>query len=151
MEAIKVKGLIIEQCMLLVIVLLPVLTICKQENVPDQGPPSSRKSTSNNKETVIMTLEEEVISAPAQSPTPAARTVSLMNHQLELGIRALQEAQLLDQDPTFVRATLPSALNVMNASPEGKLVQLVTASRLILYHDGRVDPMKDECHYQIKH
>ena len=24
-----------------------------------------------------------------------------MDHQLELGIRALQEAQLLDQDPTF--------------------------------------------------
>ena len=33
----------------------------------------------------------------------------------------------------------------------GQLVQLVTASRLILYHEGRVDPMKDECHYQIKH
>ena len=29
-----------------------------------------------------------------------------------------------------VRATLPSALNVMNASSVGKLVQLVTASRL---------------------
>ena len=50
-----------------------------------------------------------------------------------------------------VRATLPSALNMMNASPVGKLVQLVTASRLILYHKGRVDPMKDGCHYQIKH
>ena len=50
-----------------------------------------------------------------------------------------------------VRATLPSALNVINASAVGKLVQLVTASRLILYHEGRVDPMKDECHYQIKH
>ena len=50
-----------------------------------------------------------------------------------------------------VRATLPSALNVINASPVGKLVQLVTASRLILNHEGRVDPMKDECHYQIKH
>ena len=52
---------------------------------------------------------------------------------------------------TGVRATLPSALNVMNASSMGKLVQLVTASRLILYHKGRIDPMKDECHYQIKH
>ena len=51
----------------------------------------------------------------------------------------------------LVRATLPSALNVMNASSVGKLVQLVTASRLILYHKGRVDPMKDECHYQVKH
>ena len=50
-----------------------------------------------------------------------------------------------------VRATLPSALNVINASSVGKLVQLVTASRLILYHKGRVDPMKDECHYQVKH
>ena len=30
----------------------------------------------------------------------------------------------------IVRATLPSALNVMNASAVGKLVQLVTASRL---------------------
>ena len=50
-----------------------------------------------------------------------------------------------------VRATLPSALNVINASSLGKLVQLVTASRLILYHEGRVDPRKDECHYQIKH
>ena len=50
-----------------------------------------------------------------------------------------------------VRATLPSALNVINASSVGKLVQLVTASRLILNHEGRVDPMKDECHYQMKH
>ena len=50
-----------------------------------------------------------------------------------------------------VRATLPSALNVMNASSVGKLVQLVTASRLTLYHEGRIDPMKDECHYQVKH
>ena len=50
-----------------------------------------------------------------------------------------------------VRATLPSALNVINASSVGNLVQLVTASRLILNHEGRVDPMKDECHYQIKH
>ena len=50
-----------------------------------------------------------------------------------------------------VRATLPSALNVINASSVGKLVQLVTASRLILYHEGQIDPMKDECHYQVKH
>ena len=50
-----------------------------------------------------------------------------------------------------VRATLPSALNVMNASSVGKLVQLVTASRLILYHEERIDPMKDERHYQVKH
>ena len=51
----------------------------------------------------------------------------------------------------IVRATLPSALNVINASSVGKLVQLVTASRLILYHEGQIDPMKDECHYQVKH
>ena len=42
--------------------------------------------------------------------------------------------KLLERDS--VRATLPSALNVMNASSVGKLVQLVTASRLILYHEG---------------
>ena len=35
-----------------------------------------------------------------------------------------------------VRDTLPSALNVINASSVGKLVQLVTASRLTLYHEG---------------
>ena len=46
----------------------------------------------------------------------------------------------------LVRATLPSTLNVIDASSVGKLVQLVTASRLILYHEGRIDPMKDECH-----
>ena len=57
----------------------------------------------------------------------------------------------LVQSPSFVRATLPSALNMMNASSVGKLVQLVTASRLILYHEGRIDPMKDECQYQVKH
>ena len=49
-----------------------------------------------------MTSEEGVISVPPQSPTPAARPVSfLIDHQLELSIRALQAAQLLDQDPTF--------------------------------------------------
>ena len=59
--------------------------------------------------------------------------------------------QWLGRRLAVVRATLPSALNVMNASSVGKLVQLVTASRLILYHEGRIDPMKDECHYQIQH
>ena len=54
-------------------------------------------------------------------------------------------------DLCVVRATLPSALNAINASSVGKLVQLVTASRLTLYHEGRIDPMKDECHYQVKH
>ena len=63
-------------------------------------------------------------------------------------VASSQEAEgRLFPNPILVRATLPSALNVMNASSVGKLVQLVTASRLILYHEGRVDPMKDECHY----
>ena len=88
--------------MLLVVVLLPILTICKQEIIPGQGPLSSRECVSNNEETVASTLEEEVISVPPWSPTPAARTMSfLMDHQLELSIRALQAARLLDQDPTF--------------------------------------------------
>ena len=91
-----------QQCMLWVIILLPIFTECNQENVPDQGPLSSRESAFNNEETVTSTLEEEVISAPPQSSTPAARTVSfLTDHQLELSIRALQAARLLDQDPTF--------------------------------------------------
>ena len=49
-----------------------------------------------------MTSEEGVISVPPRSLTPAARTVSfLMDHQLELGVRALQAAWLIDQEPTF--------------------------------------------------
>ena len=49
-----------------------------------------------------MTSEEGVISAPPWSLTPAARTVSfLTDHQLELGIRALQAAQLINQEPSF--------------------------------------------------
>ena len=49
-----------------------------------------------------MTLEEGVISVPPWSLTPAARTVSfLMDHQLDLGIRALQAARLIDQEPMF--------------------------------------------------
>ena len=102
MEAIKVEGRIAEQCVLLVVILLPILTKCDQENVPDQGPSTSRENVSNIKETIALTSKEEVISAPPWSLTPAARTVSfLTDHQLELGIRALQAAQLLDQDPTF--------------------------------------------------
>ena len=47
-------------------------------------------------------LGRGVISVPPWSPTPAARTVSfLMDHQLELGIRALQAAWLINQDPMF--------------------------------------------------
>ena len=102
MEATKEEGLVVEQCVLLVVVLLPILTACNQENVPDQDPSLSRENNSNNKGTVITTLEEGDISAPAQSPTPGVRTVSfLTDHQLELSIRALQAAQLLDQEPTF--------------------------------------------------
>ena len=49
-----------------------------------------------------MTSEEGVISVPPWSPTPAVRTVSfLTDHQLELGIRALQAAWLIDEEPTF--------------------------------------------------
>ena len=49
-----------------------------------------------------MTLEEEIISVPPWSPTPAVRIVSfLTDHQLELGIRALQAAWLIDQEPLF--------------------------------------------------
>ena len=49
-----------------------------------------------------MIWEEEVISVPPQSLTPAARTVSfLTDHQLDLGIRALQAARLIDQAPMF--------------------------------------------------
>ena len=49
-----------------------------------------------------MTLEEGVISVPPWSPTPAARTVSfLTDYQLELGIRALQAAWLINQKPLF--------------------------------------------------
>ena len=49
-----------------------------------------------------MTSEEGVISVPPQSPTPAARTVSfLTDHQLGLGIRALQAARLINQEPSF--------------------------------------------------
>ena len=49
-----------------------------------------------------MIWEEGVINAPPQSLTPTARTVSfLTDHQLDLGIRALQAAQLIDQTLTF--------------------------------------------------
>ena len=41
-----------------------------------------------------------------------------------------------EEEQQAVRATLPSALNVINASSVGKLVQLVTASRLTLNHEG---------------
>ena len=83
-------------------VLLPILTECKQEIVPGQGPLNSRESDSSNEGTVAMTSEEGVISVPPQSPTPAARTVSfLTDHQLELSIRDLQAARLIDQELMF--------------------------------------------------
>ena len=88
--------------MVLLVVLLPILTACKQEIIPDQGPSNSRENDSSDEGTVAMTSEEGVISVPPQSPTPAVRTVSfLTDHQLELGIRALQAAQLIDQEPMF--------------------------------------------------
>ena len=88
--------------MVLLVVLLPILTECKQEIVPGQGPLNSRENNSSDKGTVTMTLEEGVISVPPQSPTPAVRTVSfLTDHQLELSIRALQAAWLINQEPSF--------------------------------------------------
>ena len=88
--------------MVLLIVLLPILTECKQEIVPGQGPSNSRENDSSNEGTVTMTSEEGVISVPPWSPTPAARTVSfLTDHQLELSFRALQAARLINQEPMF--------------------------------------------------
>ena len=55
MEAIKVEGLVVEQCVLLVVILLPILIECNQENVPDQGPLSLRESAFSNKETITST------------------------------------------------------------------------------------------------
>ena len=88
--------------MVLLIALLPILTECNQEIIPGQGPSNLRENDSSDKGTIAMTSEEGVISVPPQSPTPAVRTVSfLIDHQLELGIRALQAAQLIDQEPMF--------------------------------------------------
>ena len=82
--------------------LLPIPIECKQETILGPGPSNLRESDSSNKGTVAMTLEEGVISVPPRSPTPAVRTVSfLMDHQLDLGLRALQAAWLIDQMPTF--------------------------------------------------
>ena len=82
--------------------LLPTLTECNQEIIPGPGPSNSRESVSSDEGTVAMIWEEGVFNAPPWSPTPAARTVSyLTDHQLDLGIRALQAAQLIDQAPTF--------------------------------------------------
>ena len=88
--------------MVLLVTLLPILTECNQEIIPGPGPSNLRESDSSNEGTVTMIWEEGVINAPPRSPTPAARTVSfLTDHQLDLGIRALQAAQLIDQVPTF--------------------------------------------------
>ena len=88
--------------MVLLVMLLHILTAYKQEIIPSQGSLNSRESNSSDEGTVTMTLEEGVISVPPQSLTPAMRTVSfLTDHQLELGIRALQAAQLIDQEPMF--------------------------------------------------
>ena len=94
MEAIKAEKLVTEQCMPLLIILPPILTVCNQENIiPNEEPLSSRESSSNDEETVVMTSEEGAMSAPVRSPPLGVRTVSfLMDHQLELGIRALQAA-----------------------------------------------------------
>ena len=88
--------------MVLLVALLPILTECNQEITPGPGPLNLRESDSNDKGTVAMIWEEEVINAPPWSPTPAARTVSfLMDHQLEPVIRTLQAAQLSPQEPIY--------------------------------------------------
>ena len=88
--------------MVLLIVLLPILTECKQEIIPGQGPLNSRENNSSNEGTVAMTSEEGVINVLPQSLTPVMRTVSfLTDHQLELGIRALQAAWVIDPEPSF--------------------------------------------------
>ena len=102
MEAIKVKGFVAEQCVVLLVVLLPILTECNQEIIPGQGPSNSRENNSSDKGTIAMTSEEGVISVPLRSPTPAVRTVSfLTDHQFDLGLRALQAARLINQEPMF--------------------------------------------------
>ena len=101
-EAIKVEGLAAEQCVVLLVALLLILTKCNQEITPGPGPLNSRESDSNDEGTVATTWEEGVINAPPQSPTPVARTVSfLMDHQLEPVIRTLQTAWLRDQELMF--------------------------------------------------
>ena len=88
--------------MVLLVALLLILTECNQEITPGPSPLNLRENDSSNEGTVTMNWEEGVINAPPRSPTPAARTVSfLMDHQLDLGFRALQAAQLIDQAPTF--------------------------------------------------
>ena len=88
--------------MVLFIVLLPTLTECNREITPGQGPSNLRESNSSNKGIIATIWEEGVINAPPWSPTPAVSTVSfLTDHQLDLGIRALQAAWLIDQVLTF--------------------------------------------------
>ena len=102
LEAIKVEGLTAEQCVVLLVTLLPILTEYNQEITPGSGPSNSRENDSSNEGTVAMIWEEGVINAPPRSPTPAARTVSfLMDHQLEPAIRTLQTARLRDQELMF--------------------------------------------------
>ena len=88
--------------MVFLVMLLPTLTECNQEIIPGPGPSNSRENNSSDEGTIAMTLEEGVISVPRRSLTPAVRTVFfLTDHQLDLSIRALQAAWLIDQEPTF--------------------------------------------------
>ena len=88
--------------MILLVALLPILTECNQGIIPGPGPLNSRGNDSSDEGTVTMTLQEGVISVPPRSPTPSARTVFfLTDHQLELSIRALQAARLIDQETMF--------------------------------------------------
>ena len=123
---------------------------------PDSPPPSvsspgqATPSNFNSPQFSTMGGCATLVLITNNTPNPLQQTPNL---NVILNMIRL-DPSLQNIDPILlaaVRATLPSALNVINASSVGKLVQLVTASRLTLYHEGRIDPMKDECHYQVKH
>ena len=70
--------------------------------IPSEELSSSRQNFFNVKRTDVSTEVLGVMSPPVRSPIPGVRTASfLTDHQLELRIRALQAAQLLEQDPAF--------------------------------------------------
>ena len=61
MEAIKVEGLVAEQCVVSLVALLPILTECNQEITPGPGSSNSRENNSSDEGTVAMIWEERVI------------------------------------------------------------------------------------------
>ena len=75
-----------------------------------------------------------------RAESPPREIIDLTNDSEDdvLDLSSEEEQQAREEERMgvlTVRATLPSALNMINASSVGKLVQLVTASRLILYHE----------------